>query len=168
MSWLEQEESPAAAVSLVPLVEKPIALPLLLLLHLLVLVHVQVPRPPSLLTTREAAAAEDGDNLVEEKRIVEAENLKIITMAVVEVDTAAAVATSFTGKLEARVVTWGGHVHCSGFSSTMEIASSVFLILILEIHRDLSAVSSVHGPLHPLLNISIDCREAHSIAGTRT
>ena len=105
MSWLEQEESPAAAVALVPLVEKPIALPLLLLLHLLVLVHVQVPRPPSLLTAREAAAAEDGDDLVEEKRIVEAENLTIITMAVVEVDTAAAVATSFTGKLEARVVT---------------------------------------------------------------
>ena len=42
---------------------------------------------------------------MEEKRRVEAENLKIITMAVVEVDTAAAVATSFTGKLEARVVT---------------------------------------------------------------
>ena len=80
MSWLEQEESPAAAVSLVPLVEKPIALPLLLLLHLLVLVHVQVPRPASLLTTREAAAAEDGDDLLEEKRRVEAENLKIITM----------------------------------------------------------------------------------------
>ena len=63
MSWLEQEDSPAAAVSLVPLVEKPIALPLLLLLHLLVLVHVQVPRPPSLLTAGEAATAEDGDDL---------------------------------------------------------------------------------------------------------
>ena len=76
MSWLEQEESPAAAVSLVPLVEKPIALPLLLLLHLLVLVHVQVPRPPSLLTAREAATAEDGDDLEEEKRRVESDKGK--------------------------------------------------------------------------------------------
>ena len=43
----------------------------------------------------------------------------------------------------------------------------MILILILEIHHNLSAVSSVHGLLHPLLDISIDCREAHSVAGTR-